>query len=419
VDYVSIPTSTVSAEVPDFYDAMAEEPGDFAIAGLPGKRHHTERYMFYQTHHEHPILGGHVSRLPPEALNFASSVPLIADMYTEVAIDTSLPDISRQLGLLAEADFKYVIIHKALATEQQLDAWQSYLAIEPRYEDGDVAVYPTEPVVGVDCSIEHDFGGGMTLVETRLSTREISPDGLLEMDVIWGATAAPGDDLQLELALVDGEGTAGQRERFMISSSWPTGQWPANAVVRDTYTFQVEPWPRAGEQALVARLIRAGEGQTVGREVDIETLVMRRPERTFDIPPMDRTLNARFGDALRLLGYDLRVGADAVDVTLHWRALRRMEQSYKFFVHLYDAESRELVAQRDTVPYDWQYPTVWWEVDEVVSDELSIPLDDVQANTYDLAVGVYDPETKDRLVFRGDGASVTPETLVLQEVTVP
>ena len=39
--------------------------------------------------------------------------------------------------------------------------------------------------------------------------------------------------------------------------------------------------------------------------------------------------------------------------------------------------------------------------------------------TYRLAVGVYDAETKDRLVFQGDAPSVTPETMVLQEVTVP
>ncbi len=404
VDYLSVPTATVPTDVPDFYDVLAEEPGDFAIAGLPGKRHHTERYMFYQTEHARPILGGHVSRLPPEALDFASSVPLIADMYEEVAIDTSLPDISRQLALLADADFKYVIIHKELATEQQLVAWQSYLAIQPRYEDEELAVYPTEPVVGMDCPIEHDFDSGMVLVKTDLSTQDISPDALFEMDVIWGTTAAPGEDLHLELALVDEEGNVGQRERLAISPSWPTGQWPANAIMRDRYSFQVEPWPRAGEQALVARLVQAEGGPPVGRKVEIDKITMHTEERVFDIPPMERELEAQFGDSLRLLGYDLDRAGDTLHVTLHWQAIQRMEQSYKFFVHVCGVESGELVSQKDVVPHDWSYPTSWWEAEEVVSDELSISLDDVPQGNYRVLVGAYEPDSGRRLpVVDGEG----------------
>jgi hypothetical protein len=419
LDYLSIPTSTVSAHVPDFYYLLAEEAGDFAIVGLPGKRHHTERYMFYQIVHDRPILGGHVSRLPPQALDFASSIPLIANMYTEVAIDTGLPDISRQLSMLAEAGFKYVIIHKELATEQQLDAWQSYLPMRPRYEDKEVAVYPTEPIVGRDCTVEYDLGGGVVVVETSLSTQDIAPDAILEIEMVWGTTSAPGENLLLELSLVGGEGRVGQVEQFRISPSWPTEAWPANAIVRDKYTFQVEPWPRAGDQTLVARLVRAEDGQPVGQKADVGRVVMHAPERVFVAPPMERAVEARFGDALRLLGYDLGVDAGAMDVTLHWEALRRMDRSYKFFVHLYDVESGEIAAQRDVIPYDWQYPTVWWEANEVVSDRVRVPLDEVPSGTYQLAVGVYDAETEDRLGIYGEGLPVTSQALVLQEVTVP
>jgi hypothetical protein len=419
VDYLSIPTATVSARVPDFYYMLAEEPSDFAIVGLPGKRHHTERYMFYQIVHRRPILGGHVSRLPAGALDFASSVPLIKDMYTEVAINTELPDISRQLSLLAEADFKYVIIHKDLATEQQLNAWQSYLPIQPRYEDEEVAAYPTEPVVGLDCPIERDLGNGMVLLETSLSSQDVSPDAMLEMDVIWGTTAAPGENLQLELALVDSEGRVGQTERFEISPSWPTQGWPANAIVRDKYAFQVKPWSGAGKQTVVARLIRAEDGQPVGQGANVADVVMHMPERVFSAPPMEREVGARFGDVLQLLGYDLNIDADAANVTLHWKALRRMEKSYKFFVHLYDVNSREIAAQKDVIPYNWGYPTVWWEAEEVVSDKVRVPLDGVSSGEYLLAAGAYSPETKERLPISGEELNVLSRALILQKVSVP
>jgi hypothetical protein len=147
--------------------------------------------------------------------------------------------------------------------------------------------------------------------------------------------------------------------------------------------------------------------------------MMHVPERVFVVSPMDRSVGARFGDSLRLLGYDLSVGADTIDVTLHWEALRRMDHSYKFFVHLYEAESGELAAQRDVIPYDWQYPTVWWEANEVVSDQVRVPLDEVPSGVYQLAVGIYDAVTLDRLGIYGDGLSVISEALILQEVGLP
>lgn len=419
LDYLSIPTATVSTRVPDFYYMLAEEPGEFAIVGLPGKRHYTERYMFYQTVHGRPILGGHVSRLPAEALDFASSVPLIKDMYTEVAINTELPDISRQLSLLAEAGFKYVIIHKDLATEQQANAWQSYLAIEPRYDDEEVVVYATEPIVGVDCPIEHDLGNGMVLVETSLSARDVSPDAVLEVDLIWGTTATPGENLGLELGLVNEERGEGQTERFEILPSWPTQEWPVNAIVRDEYAFQIDPWPGAGRHAVVARLIRMDDGQRMGQEAEVGEVILHMPERVFSIPSMEQEVGAHFGDALQLLGYDLDIDADAARVTLHWNPLRRMETSYKFFVHLYSAESREVAAQKDVIPYDWGYPTVWWEAEEVVSDSIRVSLDEVPSGQYLLAAGVYDPETAERLPVSGEGLTAFSEALILQEVSVP
>jgi hypothetical protein len=219
--------------------------------------------------------------------------------------------------------------------------------------------------------------------------------------------------------LVDEEGRVGQVERFDISPSWPTQAWPTNAIVRDRYAFQIEPWPRAGDQALVARLVQEEDGLPVGQDAEIGTVVMHAPERVFVAPPVQCGVEARFGDALRLLGYDLSVDADAMDVTLHWKALRRMERSYKFFVHLSDVESGEIVAQKDVIPFDWQYPTVWWEANEVVSDLVRVPLEQVPSGTYQLAVGVYDAQTEDRLGIYGEGLSLASGALILQEVTVP
>ncbi len=420
LDYLSIPTATVSAHIPAFYYSLAKEPGDFAIVGMPGKRHFTENYMFYQTVHERPLLGGHVSRLPPEALDFASSVPLIADMYVDLAIDTSLPDVSHQLSMLADVGFRYIIIHKEFTNEQQMGAWRDWLVVRPRYEDEEVVVYSTAPVVGEDVSLRYDLGAGVGLIGVNQSTGSVSPDASLEFQVIWGTTAPPGADLDLELALVNEEGDVEQAEQFEIVPSWPTGEWPANAIARDVYTFTVEPWVSGGKQAVVAGLVRVEDGQPVGRQVKIGQVVMQAPERSFAVPPMEQKVGADFGADLRLLGYDFELATDEARVTLHWQALRRMDNVYKFFVHLYDPESNELVAQMDVMARNWSYLTTWWEVEEIESVEVQLPLGEVSPGEYWLGVGAYNAANGERLSVSNAGSlAAFSDVLMLRKVDVP
>lgn len=443
-DYFDLPTATVPANVPDFYRSIARlssptsppglggtgggqggvnEPDDFAIVGLPGDRQSAEYYMFYQTVHGRPLLDGHISRLPPGALAFISSVPLVDGVYDSGTINTHLPDLSRQLSLLAEAGFRYIVLHKNLASSEQLAEWRSYLVASPRYEDDEVVVYSTAPVVGQDCPLKYDLGTGVGLIDASLSTETISPDAVLELQVVWGATTSPGTDLQIEVALVNEDGNVGQVRRFTISPDWPTGEWPANTIVRDRYSYQAEPWLRGGSHKVVVGLVR--EEQPVGERVEVDEVVMLAPERGFTVPPMAQAVAANFGNpstgsgqaVLRLLGYDLEMEDGALHVTLHWQALRRMEVPYKFFVHLMDSESGDLVAQADVMPHNWTYPTTWWEVGEVVSDEIALSLEDLPPGSYRLGIGVYHPDTGERLPISGasSGFIADDDRLMLQE----
>jgi hypothetical protein len=418
LDYLSIPTATVPARVPAFYSSLAEEPGDFAIVGFPGKRAHTEYYMFYQTVHSRPILGGHVSSSPSEALTFMSSVPLIKGMYKDGLPDTSLPDVSRQLAMLAEAGFRYIVVHKALASPEQVAGWRSYLVIAPYYEDEEVVVYSTSPVVGRDCPLWYDLGAGMGVVEARLSVETVRPGDKLEVEVVWGTTAPPGADYQVELALVDEEGREGQMQRFELSPGWPSGEWPVDAIVRGKYVLGVDTWLNGGRYAVVLRLVR--DGLPVGQGVKVGEVEMQLPERSFVVPAMSHETGAAFGEDLRLLGYDLETEADSLRITLHWQALRRMGESYTMFVHVFDPATGEIVGQADVMAYGFTYPTAWWEAGEVVSDEAVVAGAGVPAGAAGGAVGVYNADTGDRLAISGqlpafvvdDNRLILPEEVV-------
>jgi hypothetical protein len=403
IDYWSVPTVTVSADVPEFYHSLAEEPGDFAVVGLPGTRGHTEFYMFYQTVHEHPILAGHVSRLPPEALAFASSVPLVAGVYEEAPVRTCPPDLSRQLSILADAGFRYIVLHKEIASERKLDPWRSCLVMSPRHEDEEVEVYTTTPVAGRDFSFESHLGSGLSLIGAKLHQERVYPDAVLDLDVIWGTDDCPESDLQVDIVLMDEEGV-GQRKRLDVSPAWPTGDWPANAIVRDTYSFQIDPRLRGGMQTVAVGIMQAAGDRPADADrghpheyVSVGQVLMEAPERAFGVPTMEHAASADFGDVLRLLGYDLNVTTDDLNLVLHWQALQRMDENYKMFVHLQAVGSDELAAQKDVIPRDWAYPTTWWEAEEVVSDKMELLLEEVPPGEYRLWVGVYRPFTGERL----------------------
>jgi hypothetical protein len=98
-----------------------------------------------------------------------------------------------------------------------------------------------------------------------------------------------------------------------------------------------------------------------------------------------------------------------------------MEGDYKVFVHLLDPATEVIVAQDDAMPRQNQYPTSWWAEGEVVSDEITLSLKDVPPGRYRLALGVYDPQTMDRLAAVGpDGTLVANDRVVLdEEVEIP
>ncbi len=105
------------------------------------------------------------------------------------------------------------------------------------------------------------------------------------------------------------------------------------------------------------------------------------------------TLDARFGDMLRLTGYalsaaDARAG-DALGVTLFWTADAPLAARYKVSVQLL-APDGSLAAQHDAEPVNNLAPTTTWTPGQVVKDThgLVVP-PDAPPGAYTLAMAVY------------------------------
>jgi len=112
---------------------------------------------------------------------------------------------------------------------------------------------------------------------------------------------------------------------------------------------------------------------------------------------IDQPINVTYGGKTELLGAQVdRTQAqpgDPIKVTLYWRALVPMDQTYVEFVHLIDDDGI-IVAQRDTWPGRGLYPTVLWQPGQVFADELylHVPAGAYAPNVATLRVGLYDSQ---------------------------
>jgi len=107
-------------------------------------------------------------------------------------------------------------------------------------------------------------------------------------------------------------------------------------------------------------------------------------------------LPVQFGSVLNFIGYQLPSTPDDQSVTLvtYWRVQARPEGQLRIFVHLIDAQGN-IVAQYDGLDIP---PEGWYRGDVLVQRHtLAIPKDRDTAGVYQLKVGLYDPETLDRL----------------------
>ena len=109
-----------------------------------------------------------------------------------------------------------------------------------------------------------------------------------------------------------------------------------------------------------------------------------------------RTVAVRYGDAIALRGYRWRATGGDLQISLVWEAVSPPGEDYKLFVHLIDVAGN-IVRQYDAVPCAWQCPTSQWQAGEVVPDTASISLVGLPPGVYRLAVGLYSPETMERL----------------------
>lgn len=134
-------------------------------------------------------------------------------------------------------------------------------------------------------------------------------------------------------------------------------------------------------------------------------------------------VNYRLGEhielkSVRINAETLALG-DELTVVPIWRSDGEVKRSYKVFCHILSRDGK-LAAQRDGFPLNGVRQTPSWRLGELIEDSYQIRLEeDTPPGDYQLSLGMYDPETMDRLpAYDATGKPVPHDRIVIGDLRI-
>lgn len=137
--------------------------------------------------------------------------------------------------------------------------------------------------------------------------------------------------------------------------------------------------------------------------------------------PATTLLERRFGEVLRLHGYDIATTAphpgETVTLTLYWEGLAPTATDHSIFIHVLGIGER-IIAQRDTFPGRGLLSTTWLETGYTWSESYAIRLPRMAytPDTLTFAVGVYETATGTRLTVYDNTDTPVGETVLFENL---
>lgn len=263
-----------------------------------------------------------------------------------------------------------------------------------------------EPAPAVPLDVR--FGNAIRLIGL---TQEQTQDGVTTT-YYWRREAGVFDNTALRPFYYDpatGHVLEDTSRRPLVATLWyPPEEWQPG----ETIQTQTLPWPVPEPYAIAVR-VTVEDSPLSPTNFTVAPAVRYRPDRSVQVRTVgtDETKTVTV-DGPWMLGQSEQVALvrarrpsdDSIvpgatyDVLLQWRASGPTDTPLSVFTQILN-EDGTLVAQHDGPPADGLRPTTDWHAGEVIADLHSVELPaDMPAGTYRLIVGLYDPETGDRLV---------------------
>jgi len=186
-------------------------------------------------------------------------------------------------------------------------------------------------------------------------------------------------------------------------------------VVGERYALPLDPALPGGDYRLAIRIQEASSGQ----ELATQEWAIRVPDDAQPLAPVladiPYPVDVTFGSRMWLLGYDHQEDGDRLVLHLYWQVLDTLSTNYKVFVHLIRISDGAIVAQQDTMPRGWSYPTSFWSRQETFVDRLDLDIGAVEPGEYRLVLGVYKAETGRLPAVDAAGNRLADDQVVMKE----
>lgn len=207
---------------------------------------------------------------------------------------------------------------------------------------------------------------------------------------------------------------------------YPSDRWSAGTLLRDPREIPLPATlPSGGYRLAVGLLSPDGSRLPVDGDDQVVLTQLETTQRPHDFsaPSPQHTIDARFGERARLVGYDLADGTDVqagdlLTLVLYWQALETFDRRYIVFVHLVDGNDH-IFGQRDQVPGDGKFPTTSWVPGEYLADTHVIPVKSgTPPDDYWIEVGFYNPLDGMRLPVTDANGQPLGDRLLLSETLI-
>jgi hypothetical protein len=283
----------------------------------------------------------------------------------------------------------------------------------------DIRVYEGENHVVMQCVLD-DIGeldsqatgvDGLGILTHDELPKTLQQAGEIELAIKWVAEKKLLADYDICFSVKNESAESKQELCQTLSPHLPTSQWQTPEIRYESYNFQISPFLESGDYSIVAS-VNTGEETDSDHEIALGEIAYSALPRTFDaagITP-ESAYDIIWDNSIALADYDV-TGTDTATLRLdmRWHTLERLTESYRLFAHVREADSGEIVGQTDAIPRNWAYPSDWWDINEIITETLLIPLNDLGPGQFELWLGFYDEESGDRLPL-SNASTLTPST---------
>ena len=246
-----------------------------------------------------------------------------------------------------------------------------------------------------------DTFGNLELFGYDLSQHVYKPGAILPLSLYW-RSINPTSQNQNVILMLD-EHIIDSSEP--VKGTYPTSKWTPGEIVIDHRHIRIPRETTPGKYNLGIKSSSANDSmdKVILMPIEIEK-INREWKATIQENRTDHTI----GNVFQLVGYDTRFDQQ-FRIQLNWKSLQLTNIDYTVFVHAFNADNI-LIGQSDSQPVNNTYPTSLWIPNEHVVDTHYIALD---PGEYDIKIGMYLPNTGDRLTLKNGADAITINNLII------